>query len=189
MGRSISGELVAKQYKGEGVEITGWVNHVPKGVHGFHVHENGEKGAENIRQGKCSIGTGGHFNPTKVIKSISKCLSSYNYFTWDVVQIVTVKLLLRNINIDQKKHGAPGGKERHIGDLGNIKIKRFTYPTWIDVKDSVISLFGTEVDGNILDRSIVIHEKNDDFTGKSGNAGSQIACGIISRNLYRSLYF
>ena len=32
---------------------------------------------------------------------------------------------------------------------------------------------------NVLNRAIVIHEKADDFTGGSGNAGRRVSCGII----------
>ena len=52
--------------KGE-VVISGWVNNVPKGVHGFHVHENGATGND------CKL-AGGHFNPTNVIQSKLMCI-------------------------------------------------------------------------------------------------------------------
>ncbi len=50
----------------------------------------------------------------------------------------------------------------------------------IHINDKVISLDMENI-GNILNRTIVIHEKADDFKGESGNAGSRIACGIITK--------
>ena len=45
--------------KGGHVEIRGSVQNLPKGLHGFHVHENGATG------NNCED-AGGHFNPTNV---------------------------------------------------------------------------------------------------------------------------
>ena len=58
----ISGDLLIEQINGKSeVIIAGWVNNLPKGVHGFHVHENGATGND------CAD-AGGHFNPTNVSK-------------------------------------------------------------------------------------------------------------------------
>ena len=80
-------------------------------------------------------------------------------------------------------HGGPDSKERHVGDLGNIKTDangickmKFT--------DSMIKLRGYKQ--NIIGRSIVIHGKKDDLgkggdeeSLKTGNAGKRIACAVI----------
>jgi Cu-Zn family superoxide dismutase len=95
--------------------------------------------------------------------------------------------LCGHYNPKNKKHGGPNDKERHVGDLGNIKANangvckmKFT--------DKVIKLRGKY---SIIGRSIVIHEDEDDL-GKgghsdsltTGHAGKRIACSIIgySRN-------
>lgn len=44
---------------GDAVKISGVVNGLPKGNHGFHIHEKGDLGDG------CKA-AGGHFNPSKV---------------------------------------------------------------------------------------------------------------------------
>jgi len=94
-----------------------------------------------------------------------------------------------------KNHGGPLDKERHVGDLGNIKAnhKGIVKQTFIDNK---IKLKGKN---SIIGRSVVIHENPDDLgkggldkshkfiideekhqeSIKTGNAGKRIACGVI----------
>uniref|UniRef100_A0AB74UEE2 Superoxide dismutase [Cu-Zn] n=1 Tax=Protohermes xanthodes TaxID=1452977 RepID=A0AB74UEE2_9NEOP len=87
-----------------------------------------------------------------------------------------------HFNPENKKHGAPDDKERHVGDLGNIVanhdgIARFS------LDDSIISLCGSH---NILGRAVVVHASEDDL-GKgghedsltTGHAGARVACGVI----------
>ena len=82
-----------------------------------------------------------------------------------------------------KNHGCPGMKERHVGDLGNIKTnskgeaKYYFY-------DDVIKLRGSKC--NIIGRGLIIHEDKDDCgqggnaeSLKTGNAGKRIACAVI----------
>ena len=80
-------------------------------------------------------------------------------------------------------HGCPGMKERHVGDLGNIKSNsrgeaKYTF------YDNVIKLRGTKC--NIIGRGLIIHEDEDDCgqggnseSLKTGNAGKRIACAVI----------
>jgi Cu-Zn family superoxide dismutase len=82
-----------------------------------------------------------------------------------------------------KKHGGPDSKERHVGDLGNIRFDAKGVSV-INMKDSVIKLRGTKC--NIMGRSLVIHEGIDDLgTGNdaesliTGNAGARITCGVV----------
>ena len=56
----ITGRLRIEQIIGKSdVMISGWVDNLPKGIHGFHVHENGATGND------CAD-AGAHFNPTNV---------------------------------------------------------------------------------------------------------------------------
>ena len=74
-------------------------------------------------------------------------------------------------------HGGPTDPNRHVGDLGNIVTAAGASSTFVDVTNNLITLFdGT---ANIVDRMLVIHAGEDDFSGASGNAGSRVACGIV----------
>jgi Cu-Zn family superoxide dismutase len=80
-------------------------------------------------------------------------------------------------------HGCPGMKERHVGDLGNIKTNsngeaKYTF------YDNVIKLRGSKC--NIIGRGLIIHQDEDDCgqggnaeSMKTGNAGKRIACAVI----------
>jgi Cu-Zn family superoxide dismutase len=88
-----------------------------------------------------------------------------------------------HFNPYNKNHGGPDSKERHVGDLGNIK-----FDSKGDAKysftDNLIKLRGTKA--NIIGRSVVIHQDVDDL-GKggysdsltTGHAGKRIACAVI----------
>lgn len=79
-------------------------------------------------------------------------------------------------------HGGPESKERHVGDLGNIKTDKNGRAKY-SFYDSMIKLKGK---CDIIGRMIVIHDKTDDI-GKggdaeskvTGNAGKRIACAVI----------
>jgi Cu-Zn family superoxide dismutase len=80
-------------------------------------------------------------------------------------------------------HGCPGMKERHVGDLGNLKTnsKGEAFTTFYD---DVIKLRGTKC--NIIGRGLIIHADEDDCgkggnveSLKTGNAGKRIACAVI----------
>ena len=82
-----------------------------------------------------------------------------------------------------KKHGCPGMKERHVGDLGNLKTnsKGEVFTTFYD---DCIKLTGTKC--NIIGRGLIIHADPDDCgqgknaeSLKTGNAGKRIACAVI----------
>lgn len=90
--------------------------------------------------------------------------------------------LCAHFNPYGKSHGGPKDKERHVGDLGNIKpdIHGVVNKTLYDTK---IKLSGKN---SIVGRSVVIHADRDDLglggnaeSLKTGNAGSRIACGVI----------
>ena len=88
-----------------------------------------------------------------------------------------------HFNPYNKKHGCPGVKERHIGDLGNIHTNnkgeaKYTF------YDNLIKLRGNKC--NIIGRGLIIHQDEDDCgkgknaeSLKTGNAGKRIACAVI----------
>lgn len=92
------------------------------------------------------------------------------------------KSLCSHFNPYNNVHGDITDKNRHVGDLGNIysNNKLVCKQT---IYDNRIKLSGRN---NIIGRSVVIHEKEDDC-GKgnnkesliTGNAGNRIACGVI----------
>jgi len=79
-------------------------------------------------------------------------------------------------------HGAPGDKERHAGDLGNVEADADGVAK-INISDEQIPLSGPN---SIIGRTVVVHADVDDL-GKgghdlsktTGNAGGRQACGVI----------
>jgi Cu-Zn family superoxide dismutase len=82
-----------------------------------------------------------------------------------------------------KSHGGPDSKERHVGDLGNLRSNANGVAKY-RTRDSVIKLRGTT--SNIVGRGLIIHADEDDC-GKgghedsliTGHAGKRIACAVI----------
>ena len=88
-----------------------------------------------------------------------------------------------HFNPFNKNHGGREDKDRHVGDLGNIKtdnngVARFKFA------DRLISLKHNK--RNILGRSVIIHRDPDDL-GKgghddsltTGHAGKRLDCAVI----------
>jgi Cu-Zn family superoxide dismutase len=82
-------------------------------------------------------------------------------------------------NPTMKPHGKRGeGSAFHKGDIGNMTVNN-------DGKGSLrLSIQGWSIGGadstNIIGKSVIIHEKADDFASQpSGNAGGRISCGVI----------
>lgn len=77
------------------------------------------------------------------------------------------------------KHGfilRDGLTGAHVGDMGNLEVG-------LDGKGSLLMIIpGLSVSGgqyNALGRSIILHEKQDDFGQPTGNAGGRVGCGVI----------
>lgn len=109
-----------------------------------------------------------------------------------------------HFNPHHKSHGGPNDRERHIGDLGNIKANK-QGDAQMTLIDDKIKLKGKY---SIIGRSVVIHEHPDDLgkggldknykyimdedtykeSLKTGNAGKRIACGVIgySSKMFKS---
>lgn len=96
-----------------------------------------------------------------------------------------------HFNPYNKQHGGRNDRNRHAGDLGNIKFNEKGVCI-INMNDSMIKLRGSKC--NIIGRSLVIHEKTDDLglgdnkeSLITGNAGPRITCGVIgySKKMYK----
>ena len=108
-----------------------------------------------------------------------------------------------HFNPKNKLHGGPMDKERHVGDLGNLKPNKHGNIVNLHLVDNQIKLKGKY---SIIGRSVVIHENEDDLglgglnkkgeivddktyeeSIKTGNAGKRIACGVIgySSKMYK----
>lgn len=140
-GSAVSGTLTFHEAQDRVVHITGMIEGLTPGKHGFHVHVNGNCDSPD------GMSAGGHYAPTG------------------------------------GRHGAPGAKEHHLGDLGNI-VADASGRADVDVTVSgiTIALMGT---ASIGDRSIVIHAKEDDFSDPAGNSGLRVACGVIESDMMR----
>ncbi len=79
-----------------------------------------------------------------------------------------------HFNPYEVKHGAPHQKEKHLGDLGNLKSNKKGIAFYQEtMKMRVKKLIG---------RSIVVHADTDDLKSQpSGNSGAYIGCGVIGR--------
>jgi Cu-Zn family superoxide dismutase len=88
-----------------------------------------------------------------------------------------------HFNPSDKKHGFLDQKGRHAGDLPNIHVPEGgelvveVLAPQVTLQNGKNSLF--DADGSAL----VIHEKADDYqSDPAGDAGSRIACGVISKS-------
>uniref|UniRef100_A0A6C0HAS9 Superoxide dismutase copper/zinc binding domain-containing protein n=1 Tax=viral metagenome TaxID=1070528 RepID=A0A6C0HAS9_9ZZZZ len=82
-----------------------------------------------------------------------------------------------------KKHGCPGVRERHVGDLGNLVTDSKGCAKYI-MMDNFIELHGSKA--NIIGRGLIIHADPDDCgmgghetSLTTGNSGKRIACAVI----------
>jgi Cu-Zn family superoxide dismutase len=90
--------------------------------------------------------------------------------------------MCQHFNPFGKKHGCPGKKERHVGDLGNLKTDKDGFAKY-SFEDNVIKLKGK---CGIIGRGLIIHQDEDDcgeggveLSLKTGNSGKRIACSVI----------
>src|SRR6476659_6665607 len=80
-----------------------------------------------------------------------------------------------HFNPTKKPHGAPDASERHVGDLGNLEADK-DGKAHLELKDKMMTFTG---ENSILGRGVIVHEKVDDWSQPTGNAGGRLACGII----------
>jgi Cu-Zn family superoxide dismutase len=74
-------------------------------------------------------------------------------------------------------HAGPMDEKHHAGDLGNIEVK--TDGTGhLEITSQMLTV--KEGPNSVVGRSVVFHEKADDFkTQPTGNAGGRLGCGVI----------
>lgn len=78
-----------------------------------------------------------------------------------------------HFNPEGHKHGGPDDKDRHAGDLGNIKAGNDGVAK-VDIMAKGLKLHF------VVGRSLVVHAKADDLkTDPSGDSGARIGVGII----------
>lgn len=78
-----------------------------------------------------------------------------------------------HLNPRGQKHGGPLAKERHLGDLGNLVSDAEGKAAYSAVIHGRVKKF--------LGRSVIVHAQPDDLKSQpTGNAGSRIACGVIT---------
>lgn len=85
-------------------------------------------------------------------------------------------------NPTMKQHGRrDAGNVYHQGDVGNMEVGADGNGT-LSLLIEGWSIGGAD-STNVLGKSVIVHDKADDFTSQpSGNAGSRISCGLIRRN-------
>ena len=88
-----------------------------------------------------------------------------------------------HFNPTNKNHGGIDSKDRHVGDLGNITSDN-NGNIKIKINDNLIKLRGSKF--NIIGRSVVIHEDEDDNglggyedSLTTGHSGARICCAVI----------
>lgn len=84
-----------------------------------------------------------------------------------------------HFNPDGVQHGLlekDGHEHSHAGDLGNIDILEDGTGKLSEILPG-LSL--SEGKYNVIGKSVILHEKEDDFGQPTGNAGGRIGCGII----------
>lgn len=87
-----------------------------------------------------------------------------------------------HFNPDARQHGGPDDRDRHAGDLGNIRADA-SGAVRSSQQDTTISLQGRN---SVVGRALVIHQQRDDLgrggndeSRRNGNSGGRIACEII----------
>lgn len=77
-------------------------------------------------------------------------------------------------------HGKWGGAAFHLGDIGNVTLDASGKGT-LELETSLWSI-GGDAQKNILDKTIIVHGGTDDYTSQpSGNSGTRLACGVITK--------
>lgn len=85
-------------------------------------------------------------------------------------------------NPTNTEHGKWGEGNFHSGDIGNISLDG-NGRGHLEVESDRWTV-GGDATTNIFDRSVIVHSGVDDYKSQpSGNAGSRIGCGVISKTM------
>ncbi len=79
-------------------------------------------------------------------------------------------------NPEGHPHALPDKKERHAGDLGNLRADA-QGKAMLDLTVDNITINGSK--NPVAGRGVIVHEKMDDGSQPVGNAGGRISCGVI----------
>lgn len=83
-------------------------------------------------------------------------------------------------NPTNSPHGKWGSSAFHAGDIGNVTLDGSGRGT-MELATRLWSI-GGDTTKNILGKTIIVHGGTDDYTSQpSGNSGTRIACGVITR--------
>ncbi len=85
-----------------------------------------------------------------------------------------------HFNPDHASHGLlvkDGFSNAHAGDLGNIEVGADGTG---NLETTLPGLSLSAGEHNIAGKSVILHEKEDNFSQPTGNAGGRIGCGVIS---------
>lgn len=83
-----------------------------------------------------------------------------------------------HFNPGGQQHGNPAGHAHHSGDLPMLTADA-SGRAKLSVEVDAITL--QEGAGNIIGRSVIVHQKADDYqTQPTGNSGGRVACGVIA---------
>lgn len=83
-------------------------------------------------------------------------------------------------NPTNQQHGKWGSASFHSGDIGNVALDK-DGKGMLEMETNLWTLGGDDKT-NILNRSVIVHAGVDDFTTQpTGNAGSRIGCGVITK--------
>merc|ERR1719323_209659 len=161
-------------YNGQYVKIEGDVKGVPKGSHGFHIHEYPLSNGINM------------YDPTseeyaEMYRKVQQGVCRTSKRHYDIDGFGATNPLRVATPAIRRGHGMQNGydanfkRTRHVGDTGNIVSTDTNGWTKIEVEDKMANMhYGHP--NSILFRTVVIHQLED--FGRSP-IGPRIACGII----------
>lgn len=163
-------------YKDCKVKSGGHHHMVPNAVCVFHQNENGVSGKVIFKQEKSGL------TIEYTIYGLSDGEHGFHIHQYgDLTE--NCKSACSHFNPNYQSHGGRTGKNRHLGDLGNIlsKNKKATGK----FRDKHLSL-DMHSENCIVGRSVIVHKDRDDLgkggdeeSLKTGNAGARLACGVI----------
>lgn len=84
-------------------------------------------------------------------------------------------------NPTKMQHGKWGEAQFHRGDIGNVTLDASGRGT-MQLDTDLWSISDSDTTRNIINRAIIVHGGADDYkTQPTGNAGSRLGCGVITK--------